>query len=457
MFYISRGLFTLPLLRQATLRGPFPRSCHHLQKIAENKTFTQGILLCKINSFQTKKKMNHAAPPRVVILGAGYAGGLIARELEADSKAGRILVTVVERRDAVHHKIGAIRASVRAGEWTDRSRIPLNRVVKHARTVIGDVAAIDADAKVLRFRDPDQPVLAFDILVAATGSLNHSPGDLPPTVSGKDECRAYFRNIAKAIEEAKDVLIVGGGASAIEYAGEIRDAYPDKPVTIVSSSPNMLSSSVAPVSSKFLIALYKTMEERKIKLIRGEKVVKPSEVDFSQRKFMKGPLTIQTVGAQNLEIKTDLLLWAATWSINAGIYPSEWINEVGELNIRSTFQVVDRDDVFALGDVCSLAETKQAITLPAKMKLIRNNIVKVADAMQSGKFSQGQTIKGLKSYRVVDKVTMYLPIGRDFGCSQIGSYVYGNQKTSKFKGKDLYTEHFWKLLTGSSAPIVFDE
>lgn len=396
---------------------------------------------------------NHS-PPRVVILGAGYAGALIARELEADSRAGKIMVTVVERRDAVHHKISAIRASVRGGEWTERSRIPLNRVIKHAKTVVGDVASVDQNEKVLKFKDASQPPLQWDILIAATGTLNHSPGDLPPHLSGKDEVRAYFRETAKAIEEAKDVVIVGGGASAVEYAGEIRDFYPDKPITILCSSPHMLSSSIAPLSPKFLTTLYKTLEDRNIKLIRNEKVVKPSDVDFGSRKYEKGPLKIKTLGDSSLEVETDLLIWAASWHINTGIYPQDWLNEIGELNIKQTFQIVDREDVFAFGDVCSLAETKQAITLAAKTKLVRNNVMKVAEAMRAQKFTLGGQVKGLKNYRVSDKVTMYLPVGRDYGVSQVGNWMYGNSKTSQFKGKDLYTAHFWKLLTGSGAPAV---
>ena len=221
----------------------------------------------------------HLTIPKVVILGAGYAGGLLARALEDDAKKGRIHVTVVERRDAVHHKIGAIRASVRAGEWTERVRIPLNRVIRHGRTVVGDVIEVDAENKVLKFRDTNQPSLPFDILVCATGTTNHSPGDLPISISNKDEVRSYFRDTAKAIREAKDVCIVGGGASAVEYAGEIRDAYPDKPVTIICSAAHLLSSSVAPMSPKFLKQLYETLEKKNIKLLRGEKVVKPSDVE----------------------------------------------------------------------------------------------------------------------------------------------------------------------------------
>lgn len=41
--------------------------------------------------------------------------------------------------------------------------------------------------------------------------------------------------------------------------------------------------------------------------------------------------------------------------------------------------------------------------------------------------------------------------------SQVGSYVYGGAKTAKFKGKDLYTDLFWKLLTGTGAPNLVED
>lgn len=168
-------------------------------------------------------------------------------------------------------------------------------------------------------------------------------------------------------------------------------------------------------------------------------------------------MTIKTIGEENLELNTDLLLWAATWAINASIYPQEWLNELGELNIRSTFQLVERSDVFAVGDVSSLSETKQAITLPPKMKIIRGNIMKVAEAMSKGSFDINRVSKGMREYKVSDKVTMYLPIGESDGVSQLRKSVYGAAKTSKYKGKDLYTNFFWKELTGTQAPILVKE
>jgi aspartate carbamoyltransferase regulatory subunit len=72
---------------------------------------------------------------------------------------------------------------------------------------------------------------------------------------------------------------------------------------------------------------------------------------------------------------------------------------------------VERGDVFAVGDVSSLCETKQAITLPGKMSLIRHNVIKIADAIAKGTFEPNTTVRGLKDYRVTERVTMYLPIG----------------------------------------------
>ena len=180
-----------------------------------------------------------------------------------------------------------------------------------------------------------------------------------------------------------------------------------------------------------------------------------SFASFETRKFIRGPISVKTVGDQSLTLTTDLLLWAASWSINAGIYPDAWLNEMGELNIRTTFQLVEHAEVFAVGDVSGLPETKQGITLPAKMQLLRNNIAKVADAMSKGTFEKG-AVKGLKEYKVTDKVTMFLPLGAVSGVTQIGRTVLGDEKTSKYKGKDLYTKFFWKALTGSN-PTNYDE
>jgi len=395
-------------------------------------------------------KRNSTALPHVVVLGGGYAGGMVARHLDAACQAGKIRFTLVDKRDAMHHKIGSIRASVTGDGWAERIRIPMEKIVKYGKIVLGNALKVDAENKKIIFTDNHLAPLSYDILVCATGTLNHSPGDLPVNLRTSQECQQYFEETAKAFEEAKDIVIVGGGASAVEYAGEIRSRFPEKRIRLISSNSQLLSSSVAPLSAKFLKKLYKKLAEANVEVIREEKVVKPTELDFGVKKYEKN-ITIQTEGKQGLTVTTDLLVWAASWNTEEKLYPSTWQNEIGELNITDTFQILEQPEVFAIGDVSSIAETKQAITLPRKMKYIIHNIIAVADAlMNNGALNKTK----LKHYRVMDTATMYLPIGPTQGVSQVNGWVYGDNRTSRWKGKDLYCNTFWKELAGVSAPPI---
>jgi NADH dehydrogenase FAD-containing subunit len=397
-------------------------------------------------------------PPKCVILGAGYAGALFAKELEPFVKAKKLSLTVVERRDGVHLKIGAIRASVRGGEWIDRVRVPLNRVVRNAKTVIGNVSKVSPHEQKLYF-EPDangdvvEPV-SYDILICATGTHNDSPGDLPPTANTKDSVRSFLRGVSGAIREARDVIVCGGGASAVEFASEIRDVYRDKPITIVSSAEHLLTTCVAPLKPHFFRKLYHKLEQHNINVIRGEKVIYPTISDFDEKlKIVKGPVEVRTIGKQNLTLRADLVIWAATWKVNTSIYPSSWLNDQGELFVSDTFQVLDDPRVFAIGDVSSIIETKQAITLPPKIRFLRKNVIKMCDALMKGQTPQQCN---LGRYRTNDLAVMHLPVTSTDGVSQWYGMVFGGTTTSRWKGKDLYTDQWWKILTGHTAPLAMN-
>jgi len=358
------------------------------------------------------------------------------------------------------HKIGSIRASVQ-NEWAGRIRIPLKKIVKYGNVIVGDVAKVVDEEKKIVFSDKSMPDVHYDILVAATGATSRSPGDLPHNVGTPEEIAEYFKDISKAIEESSDIVIVGGGASSIEYAGEIRARFPEKHIKIVSASANLLTSSVAPFSPKFMTLIKDTLKKQRIELILEERVVSPSAKDFDKVKYQRNA-TVKTKGKRSTEIKTDLVIWAASFTVDVGIYPDSWQNELGELEVRDTFQLRYLNDVFAFGDVTSIAETKQAITLPAKLSLVASNILVVAEAIRNNQFpvrqepNPPQVASKVKHYRVATKPTFYLPVGPKDGASQtagglFGPKVYGGPKTSDFKGKDLYCDYFWKLLTEESA------
>jgi NADH dehydrogenase FAD-containing subunit len=360
------------------------------------------------------------------------------------------------------HKIGSIRASV-SNEWVKKTQIPLHSIVRYGNIIVGEAIKVNDEDKCILFADPEQPVCHYDILVAATGSISRSPGDLQPHLKSESEIADFFQKMSEAIAEAKNIVIVGGGASSIEYAGEIRDKYPEKEIKIICANSGLLASSIAPLSPKFMKHLYTALKHNHIDVVFEERVQIPSAKDFEDKKFITN-VKVVTKGQKNLEFQADLVIWAASYMVDTRIYPDSWLNELGELDVRDTFQLKHRNDVFAFGDVSSLAETKQAITLPHKVEYITHNIHVVADAMKHKKYHSRSTEdkdlqRKMKAYTVSAKATFYLPVGAKDGASQAGSgffgpKVYGSKGTSEFKGKDLYSEYFWKILTDSSAPSL---
>jgi len=388
--------------------------------------------------------------PHVVIVGGGYAGTCLGRALEPDVRANRIKLSLVERRDSFHHKIGAIRASVQGKEYIERVRIPLKNIMKYSRIIEGKVVQVDSEND--RLLLDDGSMVDYDILICATGTVNHSSGDLPPTVRSKDDIRDYFKSISSAIAESQRICIVGGGPTAVEFSGEIRSAFPNKEVTIFCSSTNLLSSCVAQPTQKFMKLLSNKLASMNIELIRGEKVIQPGTEHFvKDQKFLRGPMIVKTKGLVCYEREFDLVLWAATWQVNNEMYDPDWLNSCGELSVSDDFLVsgIPKGNVFAFGDICSISETKQAITLPSKVGSLRANIQTVSDQIRRGRDPR---CAKLRKYPWSDKVVMYLPLGPEKGVSQVGAYSYTDAKTSKSKGLDLYTDFFWKMLTGNPPP-----
>lgn len=112
-----------------------------------------------------------SSTPHVVILGCGYAGGLLAHSLDAAAKAGKIRLTVIDRRSVLHHKIGSIRASVLGGAWAQRIEIPISKITKYSKVVSAEVERVDPETNTILFKDKSLPAMSFDVLVCATGTL----------------------------------------------------------------------------------------------------------------------------------------------------------------------------------------------------------------------------------------------------------------------------------------------
>ena len=173
--------------------------------------------------------------PRIVIVGAGFAGLAVAQGLRrADAE-----VTLIDRQN--HHLFQPLLYQVAtAGLSPAEIAWPVRHLLRrqaNTRVLMGDVTAVDTGRKVVMLGA--RPI-AYDFLVLATGATHgyfghddwaeHAPG-----LKTLDDAIAIRRRILLAFERAEmasnpddcarllTIAIIGGGPTGVELAGAVAE------------------------------------------------------------------------------------------------------------------------------------------------------------------------------------------------------------------------------------------
>ena len=87
------------------------------------------------------------------------------------------------------------------------------------------------------------------------------------------------------VKQSNSVVIVGGGAVGIELAGEIRDSYPSKRITLVHSKPELISGLSDPVitNRKFVGNALAILEAMNVEVMLEERVSNLGELKLNRR------------------------------------------------------------------------------------------------------------------------------------------------------------------------------
>lgn len=167
--------------------------------------------------------------------------------------------------------------------------------------IIGEVEEIDRDKKVVSIADGE--TASYDKLVLATGS---SPVILP--IPGVDKENvfsaikdvAYLNNMLDKVNQAKDIIIIGGGFIGVEFADECKKNR-DNSVTIIEILPHCLELAL---DEEFCIEAERGLAERGIKLLTNKRVEailgnkQVSAVRLADGQERKADMVIMGVGAR---------------------------------------------------------------------------------------------------------------------------------------------------------------
>jgi len=358
----------------------------------------------------------------VIVVGGGYGGIQVARGL--DSKFNVILI---DRKNYFLHNVGMLRALTVPG-WVDGVLIPYNNLLQNGCVIFAQVTNIQKDYVQVH---GSEEKLKFDYLVIATGTSYALPSHVAR--SEKQEAKKMFEDELKELQKGNHVIIAGGGPVGYELAGEIKDAYPSKQVTLVQAGSALVS---ATLPSKFRSSAQKKIEKMGVKVILNQFVLWEESVgaENAHSRVARGQRDFKLSSGEI--IQADLAYFCARAKVNSLSYRESLpVNRIEQLKVNSHLQVEGCTNIFAVGDCTNLDESKLAYHAGFHARVVVHNVI----ALDAG--------KSLKEYKVNVLEKMILPAGSHGGVKALGPRIVAfDFIIRRDKAKDLFRHFAWNMV-----------
>lgn len=383
------------------------------------------------------------ASTHVVVVGGNVAGLNVAGQLEAKG----FKVTIIEPRDSAYVVFGGPRATVESG-FEGRVFIPNDRVLKRGTIVRGLVTGVDAAAKTVTYAPvaADGSVaggagtaLAYDYLVLATGSSYNAP--FRPASYSSEASRAAFRELQAAVKAAKKVVVLGGGPSGIELAGDLKDEHRALDVTLVHGGAALLSGpGNKTLPERFKARLLSLLTGLGVTVRLGEKAsVQGGEPLGVLAGVTRGPCSVATDKGAAIE-GVDLVFHTTGGKPNTGFLKATQLagalDADGFIKVAPTYAVEGHGDIFALGDCAGSPDAKAGWVVNNQSPIVAGNIAKLATAAAKGTPAPKLAVGKRGGWSGMMAVT----VGRKLGALQTPfGMMLGSGVVSSVKGKDLFT------------------
>jgi NADH dehydrogenase FAD-containing subunit len=354
----------------------------------------------------------------VAVVGGGYGGAALAKALEAEAD-----VVLIDPRDAFVNAAASLRALAQP-EWASTMFFPFETLLPGGTVIRERAVSVDPGGVTLA---SGRRVTA-DFLVLATGSSYAYPAKPQAESTSTDEALDDLRRTHKELAAAGRVLIAGAGPVGVELAGEIKEVWPDKQVTIVDPAAQLLPGFLPEVRED----LHRQLDELAIELRLGTGLATPPPIEPGRA----GTFTVTTTDGD--EITADI--WFRAYGVHVN---SDYLGDgllttrtpEGQVPVTETLNVQGYEHVYAIGDITDVAEAKMAGYAGQHAEVVARNIIAQLHGEQR-----------TAVYRPLPYPMILLPLGPRGGVGQLpspdGPFVAPATTVSEYKGADLFTGRF---------------
>jgi len=362
--------------------------------------------------------------PKVVVIGAGFGGLWAARTLAHQP----VDVVVIDRNN--YHTFLALLYQVAAAELDAESiAYPVRSVfwkTSNIDFILAHARRIDLQNRLI---ESDGETIPYDYLILANGSITSTFG-----VPGVKEHAYFLKTLEEAValknhiiccfeaasrekdaEKRKGLLtfvIVGGGATGVEYAGALTELihgplskdysgidFSDVRIILLEAAGQLVSAMPSDIRD------YTARQLRKMGVdVQLQAIV--AEVSHDR---------VVLKGAENVE--TNTVVWTA--GVRGEILAEASgipITRDGRVSVCDSLQIPDHPEIYVIGDLASIQEDQRILPMVAQVA-IQSGITAAKNILQQ---IAGKTPE---AFRYADRGSM-ITIGRKAAGVAIGSRTF---------------------------------
>ncbi|MEM7409484.1 MAG: FAD-dependent oxidoreductase [Myxococcota bacterium] len=253
------------------------------------------------------------------------------------------------------------------------------RKLDAVRTVHGAISQVDPVTRSVVIVDADGRTTRepYDVLVVATGVTQGFWRNA--TLQSEREIEAELSDQAARVAAAKSFAVVGGGASGVSVAANVKRRFPEKEVHLFHPHEEPLREYHPKIRGRLVARLAALGVERH----PHHRALLPDGIEAP---FSSEPVLFET---GQPAFASDLVLWCVGRARpNADFLPDAWRDDAGFVRVDASLRVASAEGVFALGDVAA-TDPQRSSARNWGHRVLTHNV---------GAFLDGQP-EGMKRYR----------------------------------------------------------